>query len=172
MPIYEYRCGVCAHRFEQFYSSMAVGAEHATLSCSECASGTATRVISSVAFIRPGTAGIGRSGYPTSWEQTNGGDSRTIRYWQRRVEREQAEEARHPELVGLREQAAAGRWQQEHPPTPRRETAQSPSSSSAAAPAPDWRHVPFIKPGAAPPGALHAHPHPHPNPHPRTDGGN
>jgi hypothetical protein len=59
--------------------------------------------------------GFGRAAYPTSWEQTEGGDRETVLYWQRRVESERQQEAANPELVTLRAAAADHRWQQAHP---------------------------------------------------------
>lgn len=145
MPIYECRCEACGHLFEHFSRGMTAAGDQTAPPCPECSGGPATRVISAVAFIKQGTPGIGRAAYPTSWEQLGGGDPDTIRHWQRRVERDQKEEARHPELVKLREEAASVRWRQVHP-----------EPDGSAGQTPDWRQIPFIKPEAA-----HSTPHKH-----------
>jgi putative FmdB family regulatory protein len=161
MPIYEYRCESCTHLFDSFVQSIGAATTQAAPDCPACSDGPATRVISRVAFIRPGTAGVGRAAYPTSWEQTGRGNAETIRYWQRRVERERSEEARDPELAGVRGEAAADRWRQAHPGPAAAGSATSDSDAGRAA---DWRQIPYINPGAghahAAPATVRAHAHP------------
>lgn len=110
MPIYEYRCADCDRRFERMVRGFATDQIDANGSCPECSSKDVVRLISRVAFHGGGNIGIGRAAYPTAWDQTNGGDAKTVKYWQSRVEREQREEAKHPELVSLRHDQAMSKW--------------------------------------------------------------
>lgn len=110
MPIYEYECAGCGIRFERLAPIWA----SATPSC-DCGSHAVRRLVSRPALLRQTDVGFGRAAYPTSWEQTEGGDRETVLHWQRRVERERKQEAANPELVALRAAAADHRWQQAHP---------------------------------------------------------
>lgn len=163
MPIYEYGCRTCSHTFEQFFQRSSTADAQTAPPCPMCTGAATERRISQVAFLKPGTAGVGRAAYPTSWEEVRGGDPETVRYWQRRVENDRKEEARDPELVGLRERAALQAWNQEHPPAG--STTPGSPASSAGGDAHEARPqgaqgVPFITPGAGHahgPGHQHTH---------------
>lgn len=83
--------------------------------CPSCSNTQVVRLISQVALLTGGNVGIGRAAYPTAWDQTGGGDSEVIKYWQSRVEREQKEEIKHPELSGIRHGIAESKWIAELP---------------------------------------------------------
>lgn len=78
--------------------------------CPACAGNDVERLVSQVALNRRLSPGVGRAAYPTSWDQTNGGDHDTINYWKRRVEHEMNQESRDPGLRVERAQTADQRW--------------------------------------------------------------
>ncbi|HVB24583.1 MAG TPA: zinc ribbon domain-containing protein [Ktedonobacteraceae bacterium] len=96
MPIYEYRCLDCGEVFSQLIlrSVDANGQQ----SCSACGSGETRRLMSSFAVGNKVDPGPGRTAWPTSWNDTNGGDPDTLRYWRKRIEREARLEEKYPEL--------------------------------------------------------------------------
>src|SRR5579863_10781108 len=96
MPIYEYRCLDCGEVFSQ----LILKAVDATglRSCSACGSEQTRRVMSSFAVGNRVDPGPGRAAWPTSWNDTNGGDPATLRYWRKRIEREARLEEKYPEL--------------------------------------------------------------------------
>ena len=96
MPIYEYRCLDCGEVFSQLIlrSVDANGQQ----SCSACGSGETRRLMSSFAVGNRVDPGPGRAAWPTSWNDTNGGDPDTLRYWRKRIEREARLEEKYPEL--------------------------------------------------------------------------
>lgn len=149
MPLYEFRCSGCGQRFERLLSVSARDREH---SCPFCPEGVALRAVSRPALLMGVPTGVGRAAYPTSWQQTGEGDAQIIRHWQRRVERERAEEARHPELTGLRRQEAERRFAPKsgQPPAAPHPAGQ-PVGGTGAAPSPPAGHR--YTQG-------HAHPHP------------
>lgn len=108
MPIYEYECSQCHERFQRLVrlTVAEIG------DCAACGSSAVRRLVSPPALLRGVDPGIGRASYPTSWEQTGGGDGEIVLNWQRRVERERKQEAADPELVALRAAAAENRWSQ------------------------------------------------------------
>ena len=110
MPIYEYHCSSCETFFEQIQKGMTSSDEQAGPPCAQCGSAATRRVVSRVAVLKPASPGVGRAAYPTSWEQTNGGDPETISYWQRRVERERSQESRDSGLTQERSIAAERQW--------------------------------------------------------------
>lgn len=110
MPIYEYECADCTTRFERL-----VPVSASTTSRCDCGSLSVRRLVSRPGVVRRLDVGLGRAAYPTSWEETGGGDRETVLHWQRRVEQERTQEATSPELVALRAVAADKRWQQAHP---------------------------------------------------------
>ena len=96
MPIYEYRCLECGEVFSlllQRYAG-ASGQQH----CSACGSEQTQRLISSFAIGGRADPGPGRAAWPTSWDDTNGADPETLRYWRKRIEREAKLEEKYPEL--------------------------------------------------------------------------
>lgn len=110
MPIYEYECVDCTKRFERLVPISA-----STPSRCDCGSLSVRRLVSRPGVVRRLDVGLGRAAYPTSWEETGGGDRETVLHWQKRVEQERKQEAKSPELVALRAATADKRWQQAHP---------------------------------------------------------
>src|SRR5437762_5666209 len=96
MPIYEYRCLGCGEVFSHLFlhSTDAAGQTQ----CSACGSDQTRRLISSFAIGGKADPGPGRTAWPTSWNDTNGGDPETLRYWRKRIEREAKLEEKYPEL--------------------------------------------------------------------------
>src|SRR6266480_5498359 len=96
MPIYEYRCLECGEVFSHLFlhSTDAAGQTQ----CSACGSDQTRRLISSFAIGGKADPGPGRAAWPTSWNDTNGGDPETLRYWRKRIEREAKLEEKYPEL--------------------------------------------------------------------------
>jgi hypothetical protein len=66
--------------------------------CPACGNGETQRLISSFAVGGRVNPGPGRAAWPTSWNDTNGGDPETLRYWRKRIEREARLEEKYPEL--------------------------------------------------------------------------
>jgi putative FmdB family regulatory protein len=96
MPIYEFRCLECDEVFSRlFLRSTDVGA---LIPCSACGSEQTQRLISSFAIGCKIDPGPGRAAWPTAWNDTNGGDPETLRYWRHRIEREARLEEKYPEL--------------------------------------------------------------------------
>lgn len=153
LPIYEYRCEDCVIVFERlvqgFSDSVSASAPQ---SCPQCAGSQTRRLISRISLLTGGSVGIGRAAYPTSWQDTGGGNPDALKYWRTRVEREQREEGKHPELSGLRRETAERRWAAKQPPTPPTPVAASATAAS--------------RPAAPAPAAARKHPHPHSHPHP------
>ncbi len=96
MPIYEYRCLQCGEIFSHLFlrSIDTVG----QMQCSACGSEQTRRLISSFAIGGKADPGPGRAAWPTSWDDTNGADRDTLRYWRHRIEREAQLEEKYPEL--------------------------------------------------------------------------
>jgi putative FmdB family regulatory protein len=96
MPIYEFRCLECDEVFSRLFSrSTDVDAQ---VLCSTCGSDQTQRLISSFAIGGKVDLGPGRAAWPTAWNDTNGGDPETLRYWRHRIEREARLEEKYPEL--------------------------------------------------------------------------
>src|SRR6266487_981850 len=96
MPIYEFSCLECDEVFSRlFLRSTDVGAP---IPCSACGSDQTQRLISSFAIGGKVDPGPGRAAWPTAWNDTNGGDPETLRYWRHRIEREARLEEKYPEL--------------------------------------------------------------------------
>jgi putative FmdB family regulatory protein len=96
MPIYEFRCLECDEVFSRlFLRSTDAGA---LIACSACGSDQTQRLISSFAIGGKVDPGPGRAAWPTAWNDTNGGDPETLRYWRHRIEREARLEEKYPEL--------------------------------------------------------------------------
>ena len=146
MPIYEYRCEDCVMVFERLVQGFP-DATVAPQSCPQCAGSQTRRLISGIALLTGGAVGSGRAAYPTSWQDTGGAHPDALKYWRTRVEREQREEAKHPELAGLRQATAERRWAATQPPAA---TTAVPTAESAR---------------ATTPAGSHKHPHSHPHPH-------
>ncbi|MBC7237212.1 MAG: zinc ribbon domain-containing protein [Chloroflexi bacterium] len=53
MPIYEYRCNGCGHRFAYFSRTMSSSAEAAPVACPHCQSNDTKRLVSSFAVQGP-----------------------------------------------------------------------------------------------------------------------
>jgi putative FmdB family regulatory protein len=96
MPIYEYRCLDCGEVFSLLILQ-AVDA-NGQQSCSACGGEQTRRLMSSFAVGNKVDPGPGRAAWPTSWNDTNGGDPDTLRYWRKRIEREARLEEKYPEL--------------------------------------------------------------------------
>ncbi len=96
MPIYEYRCVECGEVFSHLFlrPTDAVG----QAPCSACGSEQTQRLISSFAIGGRADPGPGRAAWPTTWNDTNGADPETLRYWRHRIEREARLEEKYPEL--------------------------------------------------------------------------
>jgi putative FmdB family regulatory protein len=108
MPMYEYRCEECGEVFSVLLRHYAEGAE--PQSCPGCSGRQTRRLVSLFAVGGRVNPGPGRAAWPTSWEDTNGGDPETLRYWRRRIEREARLEEQYPELAdpSLRHGAGTG----------------------------------------------------------------
>src|SRR5438132_1323715 len=101
MPIYEYRCLDCGEVFSQLVltSTNASGQRPCPAPpCQVCGSEQTRRLMSSFAVGGRVNPGPGRAAWPTSWNDTNGGDPETLRYWRKRIEREARLEEKYPEL--------------------------------------------------------------------------
>ena len=101
MPIYEYRCLDCGEVFSQLVltSTNASGQRpYPAPPCQICGSEQTRRLMSSFSVGGRVDPGPGRAAWPTSWDDTNGGDPETLRYWRKRIEREAKLEERYPEL--------------------------------------------------------------------------
>jgi putative FmdB family regulatory protein len=96
MPIYEYRCQQCNSVFSRLFQRPleASGPQ----ACSICGSVRTQRVVSTFAIGGRVNPGPGRAAWPTSWNDTNGGDPETLNYWRHRIEREARLEEKYPEL--------------------------------------------------------------------------
>jgi putative FmdB family regulatory protein len=96
MPIYEYRCLECGMVFSHLFlrPTDAVGQAQ----CFSCGSEQTQRLISSFAIGGRADPGPGRAAWPTTWNDTNGADPETLRYWRHRIEREAQLEEKYPEL--------------------------------------------------------------------------
>lgn len=162
MPVYEYQCGQCSLRFEQFFTSMRSAASAPTPECVECGSPDTRRCISQFAQLRPLNPGPGRAAYPTSWTQANAGDPESISYWKRRVEREMSQESRDPGLKIERELTAERQWNE----------AVMRSSPAGEVGKDSGLHSVASEPGLGPViGHGHGHDHPHPHPHAHESAG-
>ncbi len=106
MPIYEYRCLECGEVFSHLFlrSTAAAGQTQ----CSACGSEQTQRLISSFAIGGRADPGPGRAAWPTAWNDTNGGDPETLRYWRKRIEREARLEEKYPDLRDRSLQAGGG----------------------------------------------------------------
>ena len=149
LPIYEYRCEDCVIGFERLVQGFP-DSTSAPQSCPQCAGSQTRRLISRIALLTGGSVGIGRAAYPTSWQDTGGANPDALKYWRTRVEREQREEVKHPELGGLRQATAERRWAERQPPAPPASTPAAAKTASQPAPAP---------------AAAQKHPHSHPHRH-------
>jgi putative FmdB family regulatory protein len=96
MPIYEYRCLECGETFSLLFLQSKDATRQAP--CSHCTSEQTQRLFSSFSIGGKAHPGPGRAAWPTSWNDTNGGDPETLNYWRRRIEREGGLEEKYPEL--------------------------------------------------------------------------
>lgn len=96
MPIYEYRCLTCDAVFSRLFRRYADAATNEL--CPECGGDQTRRLMSTFAVRGRADPGPGRAAWPTSWEDTGGGDPETLRYWRRRIERDARLEEKYPEL--------------------------------------------------------------------------
>ena len=113
MPIYEYRCLDCGEVFSQLILRLVDA--NGQQSCSACGSGETQRLMSSFAVGGKADPGPGRAAWPTSWNDTNGGDPDTLRYWRKRIEREARLEEKYPELRDPSLKAGTGEAQEAAP---------------------------------------------------------
>jgi putative FmdB family regulatory protein len=97
MPIYEYRCLDCGEIFSHLALTSTTDA-NGQRPCSACGSAQTRRLMSSFAVGGRADPGPGRAAWPTSWDDTRGGDPETLRYWRKRIEREARLEEKYPEL--------------------------------------------------------------------------
>src|SRR5579884_2936951 len=96
MPVYEYRCQACGEIFSLLFQSYSQAREQEP--CSHCGSQQTHRIFSALSIVGKADPGPGRRAWPTSWDDTNGGDPETLRYWRKRIEREARLEEKYPEL--------------------------------------------------------------------------
>jgi putative FmdB family regulatory protein len=96
MPVYEYRCQACGEVFSLLFQHYSQA--HEQEPCSHCGSQQTRRIFSALSIVGQVDPGPGRRAWPTSWDDTNGGDPETLRYWRKRIEREARLEEKYPEL--------------------------------------------------------------------------
>jgi putative FmdB family regulatory protein len=96
MPMYEYRCLECGEVFTHLF--MTSSGLNGQLPCSACGSSETRRLMSTFAVGGRVDPGPGRAAWPTSWDDTNGGDPETLSYWRKRIEKEARLEEKYPEL--------------------------------------------------------------------------
>jgi putative FmdB family regulatory protein len=96
MPVYEYRCQACGAVFSLLFQHYSQAQEQEQ--CSRCGSQQTRRIFSALSIVGNADPGPGRRAWPTSWDDTNGGDPETLRYWRKRIEREARLEEKYPEL--------------------------------------------------------------------------
>ncbi len=92
MPAYEYWCQACQHRFERLLPT-----PEGQMPCPRCGA-DARKAISAFAITGRADPGPMRSAWPHSWEATQGGNPKVLRYWRQRIEREMRLEEKYPEL--------------------------------------------------------------------------
>jgi len=97
VPIYEYRCQECGVVFSRLFRQSHDAGDQEI--CPDCGSGRTQRLVSLFAVGGRANPGPGRAAWPASWEDTNGADPETLRYWRRRIEREARLEEKYPELA-------------------------------------------------------------------------
>ena len=107
MPIYEYRFLDCGEGFSHLALTSSTDAS-GQRPCPVCGSAQTRRLMSSFAVGGRADPGPGRASWPTSWDDTNGGDPETLRYWRKRIEREARLEEKYPELRDPSLQAGKG----------------------------------------------------------------
>src|SRR6266566_433285 len=96
MPIYEYRCLDCGEVFSHLVLTFTDASGQRP--CPVCGGEQARRVMSTFTVGGRVDPGPGRTAWPTSWNDTNGGDPETLRYWRKRIEQEAKLEEKYPEL--------------------------------------------------------------------------
>src|SRR5579884_3760691 len=96
MPVSEYRCQACGEVFSLLFQRYSQA--HEQEPCSHCGSQQTRRIFSGLAIVSQVNPGPGRAAWPTSWDDTNGGDPETLRYWRKRIEKEARLEEKYPEL--------------------------------------------------------------------------
>ena len=96
MPIYEYRCLDCGEVFSHLVLTFTGASTQKP--CPACGGEQARRLMSTFTLGGKVDPGPGRTAWPTSWNDTNGGDPETLRYWRNRIEREAKLEEKYPEL--------------------------------------------------------------------------
>ena len=96
MPIYEYRCLDCGEVFSHLVLTFTDASGRRP--CPACGGEQARRLMSTFSVGGRVDPGPGRAAWPTSWNDTNGGDPETLRYWRKRIEREAKLEEKYPEL--------------------------------------------------------------------------
>ncbi len=96
MPIYEYRCLECSAVFSHLVLTFTDASGQRL--CPVCGGEQARRLMSTFTVGGRVDPGPGRTAWPTSWNDTNGGDPETLRYWRKRIEREAKLEEKYPEL--------------------------------------------------------------------------
>lgn len=144
MPVYEYRCQQCGAVFSLLFQSY--NHAHEQEQCSHCGSQQTKRLFSALSIMGQANAGPGRAAWPTSWDDTNGGDPETLRYWGKRIEREARLEEKYPEL---------------RDPSLLKPKSESEQTAPATAHTHSHEH-----------GHHHHHEHPHPPSHTESAGGN
>ena len=86
MPIYEYRCMGCDNVFSHLFKRLPPAGEGR--SCPACGDGRTLRLLSLFASGGNTEPRPGNTAWPTSWNDTNGADPETLRYWRKRIESE------------------------------------------------------------------------------------
>ncbi|HLI09375.1 MAG TPA: zinc ribbon domain-containing protein [Ktedonobacteraceae bacterium] len=147
MPVYEYRCQACGEVFSLLFQSYSQAREQEP--CSHCGSQQTRRIFSALSIVGKADPGPGRRAWPTSWDDTNGGDPETLRYWRKRIEHEARLEEKYPELRDP--SLLTGKSEAESQPVP-----------SEAAHSHEGHHHHHHH---------HGHEHPHPHSHSEPAGG-
>lgn len=96
MPVYEYRCQQCGEVSSLLFQHYNQAQQQEP--CSHCGSQQTRRIFSGLAIVGQVEPGPGRAAWPTSWDDTRGGDPETLRYWRKRIEKEARLEEKYPEL--------------------------------------------------------------------------
>lgn len=96
MPVYEYRCLECGEVFSLLFLNHRGATEQGL--CTSCGSEQTQRLVSSFSVGGRADPGPGRAAWPVSWNDTDGGNPETLRYWRHRIEREGRLEEKYPEL--------------------------------------------------------------------------
>jgi putative FmdB family regulatory protein len=90
MPIYEYRCQQCRHRFSRLWLS--IGQATATLPCPKCAAAEAQRILSRVARVRSEDSRLESLADPRNFSDLDENDPASVQRWASKMGRELGDE--------------------------------------------------------------------------------